>query len=542
MKFLKNKAKKAGRLLLLPLFITAIASQCQKESAGGNPTLSSTGIVFVHKPLLLDKSSNELLLLKLKVADDAAPLGLKKIIFQFSDNSQLSCISSLSVAYVGAEPGISTPIEFGSDSIIENSTEINGSQILGRGTHVFRVKFVGNIAADMLSNFRISAVYLDFGSSKRQKITPDKDYTFHVAKVLRAAGEDGCNTYRIPGLITTNKGTLVTVYDNRYLASGDLQGDIDVGMSRSTNGGNSWEPMKVIMDMGEWGGKPNAENGIGDPSILFDPITNTIWVAALWYHGNPGKSAWGNSKPGLEPTETGQLMLVKSTDDGLNWSAPINITGQTKNPEWYLFFQGPGRGITMTDGTLVFPAQFKDATRVPHATMIYSKDHGQTWTVGTGAKPNTTEAQIVQLEDESLMLNMRDDNNRTEKGPTNGRAVCITKDLGKTWTTHSSSNSALPEPNCMASLISAQVMVKGKMQQVLFFSNPNDKNSRIHMTIKASLDQGITWPEADQLEIYSPECYGYSCMTMIDEQTIGIVFEGTKNLFFQKIPVSSIIK
>ena len=49
-----------------------------------------------------------------------------------------------------------------------------------------------------------------------------------------------------------------------------LQEDVDIGMNRSTDGGQSWEPMKVIMDMGEWGGKPQNQNGIGDPAILVD--------------------------------------------------------------------------------------------------------------------------------------------------------------------------------------------------------------------------------------------------------------------------------
>lgn len=72
------------------------------------------------------------------------------------------------------------------------------------------------------------------------------------------------------------------MYDNRYEKSSDLQGHVDVGMSRSTDGGQTWEPMKAIMDMGTFGGKPQNENGIGDPAILIDKKTNTIWVAALW--------------------------------------------------------------------------------------------------------------------------------------------------------------------------------------------------------------------------------------------------------------------
>ena len=34
------------------------------------------------------------------------------------------------------------------------------------------------------------------------------------------------------------------------VGGGDLPGDIDVGMSRSTDGGQTWEKMKNIMDMG----------------------------------------------------------------------------------------------------------------------------------------------------------------------------------------------------------------------------------------------------------------------------------------------------
>src|SRR3546814_115182 len=79
---------------------------------------------------------------------------------------------------------------------------------------------------------------------------------------LRRHGEDGVDTYRIPGLATSNKGTLIAVYDVRYNNAADLQANIDIGMSRSADGGETWEPMKVIMDMGEWGGLPEAANGV----------------------------------------------------------------------------------------------------------------------------------------------------------------------------------------------------------------------------------------------------------------------------------------
>ena len=77
-------------------------------------------------------------------------------------------------------------------------------------------------------------------------------------------------------------------------------------------------------------------------------------------------------------------MLVRSDDDGVTWSEPINITSQVKKPEWCFILQGPGKGITMQDGTIVFAAQYQDPPdkkRLPHSTIIYSKDHGRTWQV-----------------------------------------------------------------------------------------------------------------------------------------------------------------
>lgn len=349
---------------------------------------------------------------------------------------------------------------------------------------------------------------------------------------LRSHGEDGADTYRIPGLVTTNKGTLIAVYDIRYDSALDLQAHVDVGMSRSTDGGETWEPMKVIMDQGKWGGLPEDANGVGDPSILVDRQTGTIWVAALWAHGYPGKRAWNASGPGMSPEETGQILLVKSEDDGITWSAPVNITRQVKDPEWRLLLQGPGKGITLEDGTLVFPAQFRDREGMPWATILYSSDRGGTWHIGTGAKPNTTEAQVVQLKDGSLMLNMRDNRG-------GARSVYITKDLGRTWSAHPTSRRALIEPVCMASIITHEY--KGK--KLLVFSNPNSTEKRHRMTVKISLDQGMTWPEKYWLLLDPGEGRGYSCLTSIDENTIGILYEGSKaDLVFQQIRLDKILK
>lgn len=362
-------------------------------------------------------------------------------------------------------------------------------------------------------------------------IRPIKDLSqkmmFYPGIALRQPWQDSVHTYRIPGIVTTNAGTLIAVYDNRYTSTVDLPGNIDVGMSRSTDGGKTWEPMKVIMDMGE----PHRNNGIGDPAVLFDPRTKTIWVAALWSKGN---NSLAHSRPGLSPDSSGQFVLVKSMDDGKTWSAPINITEQVKDPKWHIYFNGPGNGIAMQNGTLVFPSQYWDENKLPWSAVIYSKDNGKTWKSGTGAIPNTTESQVVETDPGTLMLNMR--NNRG-----NFRSVSISKDFGHTWTEHVTSYNALPDPVCMASIIKARVNVNGVKRDVLFFSNVNSQTARHRMTIKASLDMGETWLPVNELMIDERHSFGYSCLTKIDDNTIGILYEGARDLNFMRVPVADII-
>ncbi|MCU4174206.1 exo-alpha-sialidase [Carboxylicivirga sp. N1Y90] len=529
--------------LVLLLGLVSCNSVTKEQASSINTDLVVVSAINV--PVLVEKESNDIILLQFNVLD--APIELSAINVHLTNDTQSTELSKLQVNYLGKDD---VKELFGESSIKGIENTITGSKKLSKGLHHFKLALNVNSSIDITK--LISIVNLEFKFSNGETYRPfleENSLSWRIGNVVRAANQDNCHTYRIPGLVTTNEGTLIAVYDNRYNNSKDLQEDIDVGMSRSVDGGQTWEPMKVIMDMGEWGGQPQQLNGIGDPCVLYDHHTHTIWVAALWLNGStPDKMAWWDSKPGMKPSETGQFVISKSTDDGLTWSEPINITDQIKDPAWQLLLQGPGRGITLEDGTLVFPAQFKadigskaldGGPYTCHSTIVYSKDQGNTWQIGTGAKDNTTEAQVATLSDGSLMLNMRDDRNRKDKSETNGRAIAVTKDFGKTWEMHVSSNSVLQESNCMASLISAEIEVNGEMKHVLFFSNPNNKQARKNMTIKASFDNGKTWPY--ELELNENDGFGYSCLSIVDEKNIGILYEGVRELYFQKITIDQII-
>ncbi len=350
--------------------------------------------------------------------------------------------------------------------------------------------------------------------------------------VIHRQGDDNCHTFRIPGIAVTNSGTLLAVYDMRYRSRRDLQGHMDIGLSRSSDGGKTWEKPRPIMDMGRHGGLPEDQNGCSDPNILVDRTTGEIIVSAVWTHGKPGTHQWRGrgSEPGIELSRSSQFLMVRSADDGRTWSKPENWTAKLKNPAWHLFAPGPGNGITMKDGTLVMPTGGRDEKGLPFSNLMWSKDHGKTWKLSSLARSNTNESAVAELSDGSLMLNMRDNRNRKDKSETNGRAVSVTSDLGKTWKVHSSDHGSLPEPVCMASLISHRLK---DGRTVLFFSNPHHKSRRQNMTLQMSLDDGRTWGKKILLD---KKGGAYSSLVMVNDRTVGILYESSRaDLVFQAI-------
>lgn len=417
----------------------------------------------------------------------------------------------------------------------KNSVLLTGNQNLYPRVNFFWVSIEMKPEASLLTKItaEVTGVTAD-GQSLPVKCVSAPNVIRRLGVGVRHAGDDGAAAFRIPGLVTTNKGTLLGVYDVRYNSSVDLQEHIDIGLSRSIDGGKTWEKMRLPLAFGEYGGLPAAQNGVGDPSILVDTKTNTIWIVAAWTHGMGNQRAWWSSQQGMDVNHTAQLVLVKSTDDGKTWSEPINITEQVKHPEWYFLLQGPGRGITMEDGTLVFPIQYIGKDRIPNAGIMYSKDRGETWTIHNHARTNTTEAQVAEVVPGTLMLNMRDNRGGS-------RAVYTTSDLGMTWKEHESSRTALPEPVCMASLISVKAADNVLGKDILIFSNPNTTNARKNITIKISLDGGNTW--AHQLLLDEGENWGYSCLTMVDKETIGILYESSvAHMTFQCIKLKDIVQ
>lgn len=543
--------KQISWLLGILLFLSPLQMSAQKQD--------TVAVRETRIPVLIERQDNELFNLRIDATQSQV---LNDVKLSFGKEVNLNEIEAVKLYYGGTESSerkgktYFAPVDYipsntpgktlaanPSYSILKAEVKapkrdvvLKVDQKLYPGVNYFWVSLQMKPTASVLAKVSVEMTGVTMDNRTAPVKVVRKADTHYMGVGVRHAGDDGVAAYRIPGLATSNKGTLLGVYDVRHNNSADLQEYVEIGLSRSTDGGQTWEKMRIPMSFGEHEGLPKAQNGVGDPAILVDRKTGTIWIIAAWTHGMGNGRAWWNSQPGMDMHHTAQLMLVKSDDDGKTWSEPINITEQVKDPSWYFLLQGPGRGISMDDGTLVFASQYIGSDRIPNAGIIYSKDHGKTWHISSLARTNTTESQVAEIEPGVLKLNMRDNRGGS-------RAVSTTTDMGKTWKEHVSSRTSLQEPVCMASLISVKAKDNVLGKDILLFSNPNDTKNRHSITIKASLDGGVTWLPENQLLLDAGWGWGYSCLTMIDKETVGILYESSvAHMTFQAIKLKDIIK
>ena len=517
-------------------------------------------------PVLVLKKDNPVLRIHIHIAVATENSRLTEMVFSTSGSTDWKDIQEARLYYAGADSGTTNLANTEKLQLVGSSGKagekllIKGDKPLSPGDHFFWLSVELNKDASLFHVISVNAISAVL-NGKAKNATGQQMIQQRIGMALRQHNQDNVHTCRIPGLATAKDGSLLAIYDARRESGRDLQGNIDIGVSRSLDGGNTWLPMQIAIDMEQWGGLPEKFNGVSDANILVNKNTGTIFIAGLWMHGvlneqgkwieglNEESKDWNHqwknkgSQPGFDVKQTAQFLIVKSEDNGKTWSKPVNVTRQCKQEDWWLWAPAPGAGITLRDGTLVFSTQGRDKSGKAFSNITYSKDGGNTWHASNrAAKESTTENMAVELTDGAIMLNMRCGKNKTDTSDTNGRVIAITRNLGVDWTEHPASRGALHEPVCMASIIRHDYQVKDQKKSVLLFANPDSKTLRHHMTIKVSYDDGLTWPAHKKILLDEWKSRGYSCLTSIDADTIGIVYESSQcDLVFQKIKLKELL-
>ncbi|MBL8826031.1 MAG: exo-alpha-sialidase, partial [Planctomycetaceae bacterium] len=293
---------------------------------------------------------------------------------------------------------------------------------------------------------------------------------------------------------------------------------------RSTDHGRTWQKQQIVHEEGG-----DAVITIGNPTAVVDQSTGRVWLAM-------------NRK-------NGSVLITYSDDDGVTWSAVKDITSQASRSNWGWYALGPGVGIQIEHGPhrgrLVLPAnhrETKDRSGPSTSHIVYSDDHGQTWHLGGNVGLHTNECQLVETRvgnDSELLINMRNHWARSGMKPelAGRRLVSRSRDGGLTWS-EPVRDEQLSEPTCQASLIRFAWPGENR-QSVLLFANPGHSTKRAQTTVRASFDEGHTWPVS---RLIDPGSSGYTCLTRLADGRVGLIYErdGYKRLSFVALGLDSL--
>ncbi len=330
------------------------------------------------------------------------------------------------------------------------------------------------------------------------------------------SGLGGYNTYRIPALYETTNGTLLAFCEGRKNSSSDT-GNIDTVLRRSYDGGLTWTAQQVIWSDGT--------NTCGNPTVVQDRTNGRIWLFLTWNNGGDTQTEIGDGTS----LDVRKIYSCFSDDDGATWSTPVNRFAEVQPATTRWDATGPGRGLQMVSGPrssrLIIPANRRN---------IQSDDHGVTWSQSTWLPSGSSESQEVEIADAVLLRNDRASGNNANY---KARVFCRSEDQGESWGALEVRED-LTCPVCMGSTIAVNFPA-GLNGRVLAFSNPSS-TTRDHMTIKFSLDDGVTWPISH--EVYSSSS-AYSCLSPIGTNEIGLFYERDSygKITFEKFSLSQLL-
>lgn len=357
----------------------------------------------------------------------------------------------------------------------------------------------------------------DFFSDKTFIIASSLQEKILFQKDIFKAGEEGYAYFRIPAIIKTSTSRIIAFAEGRKKWGSDA-GDIDLVMKYSDDFGFSWSKLQIVWD--------DNLNTCGNPAPVYDEVNNTIWLIATWNNGqdDEAKIIEGTSIDGR------RIFSIKSTDDGITWSKPKEITSDVKTSEMTWYATGPCHGIQVSDdkykNRLLIPCDSR-INGIYFSHVIYSDDYGSNWKLG-GLVPSIwqNECSIAELKDGKLLLSIRNLDLRYM----GYRTTSYSNDGGLKWTI-AKPNPYLVEPNCQGSLMSIETEVSDNNYK-LYSLNPSHKALRENLVLKISDDDGINWN--DSISVYKGPS-AYSDMTEISKKSIGIIFENGKNQPYEKI-------
>lgn len=345
------------------------------------------------------------------------------------------------------------------------------------------------------------------------------------------SGTEGHKSYRIPAIIQLPGGELLAFAEGRVNGAADF-GDVDIVMKRSKDGGKTWTPATTLVDY--------EKLQAGNPAPVVDLLDPFYPKGRLFLFYNTGNNHEDQVRKGNGIRE---VWYKTSTDGGISWSEPTNITLQVHKPkqpsvnpaynfneDWRHYANTPGHALQLVQkpysGRIYIAANHSEGISAKpnedyFAHGFYTDDHGKTFHLSKNvALPGSNESTTAELSGGKLMLNARN-----QKGDIKARIIAISKNGGEKWDTIYFDNN-LPDPVCEGSILNAGTR-KGK--QIIAFCNAADTKNRNNLTLRISFDEGKIWALSFPVDKGSgdqeSDFTAYSDIIKLNKKTIGVLYE-----------------
>ena len=360
------------------------------------------------------------------------------------------------------------------------------------------------------------------------KITEKKEV--FVSGVNGGLNKDGINTYRIPALLKTDKGTLIGGADERRLQFSDW-GDIGMVVRRSQDGGVTWGDRITISNLRD---NPEARDKTApsplniDMVLVQDPETKRIF--SVYDMFPEGKAVFGMpAKPEKAYERVGDKTYQILYKTGEKGHYTIRENGEVYNSknqktDYHVVVNPKQRGYSDKGdlykgkdliGNVYFAQSTKNPFRVANTSylwMSYSDDDGQTWSaprditpgirqdwmkfLGTG--PGTGIVLRTGEHKGRILVPAYTTNNISHLGGSQSSRLIYSDDHGVTWHAGEAPNDNRPVEN---KIIHSSNMNNGGAQNtestVLQLNNGDVKLFMRGLTgdlqVATSKDGGVTW-------------------------------------------------
>lgn len=513
--------------LLLVLFIYPfpLSAQNRPSLIADQMRITAVKLSQTELPIGQGEENQRLISINVAVKGRVKPMELTRLYCSLEGTTDLKDVSKVSIYFTGTSNRFSTTSLFAQKIPKSGTLSFRGHQTLQEGDNFFWVAVdVKKAAAE---GHWVDATCEGIRASGQEwKLSPSEQFlpgnrTILLAhRLLFSSGDAGALHYRIPALVTAPDGSLLVAADKRNNGSGDLPADIDIVVRRSTDLGKTWSTAKVIADKGSY--------GASDPALVVDRNTGKIFCLFA-------------TKQGLfqsKPSDPISIELCTSSDNGITWTAPRDITSQIygttcANPmtqNWHAAWVASGKAFQLKNGRIAAAVGVRQtADRRIDNFMIYSDDGGEHWSVSAEpAELQGDEAKLMELENGKLLMSIRNPG---------VRRINLSSDFGNHWETAYDQKDLL-DPNCNGDIIRYSSSKDPNGKNILLHSIPFAKN-RTNVSVLLSNDEGKTW--SVRKTIYAGAS-AYSSLTVLPDGSIGLFYENgeyeTYQLYFTRFTLA----